>query len=297
MNLPADSEPAAALRPLQLDVVSVQSQVVYGRVGNNVAMHVFAERGLLAAAVPTVLLSNTPHYPSMHGGAVPADWFAGWLEDLVARDSVRQLRLVQMGYLGVAPQAEILVPWVQQRLQAADTPLRVHIDPVIGDHDVGVYVDPALVDIYRQQLLPLADGITPNGFELSQLAQAPVDTMDQVVAAARRLLQGRLQWVVATSAAPASWPAGRMKVALISADGHQVVEHPRVDAAPKGTGDLFSATLSAELLAGQDLETAVRKACQEVTEAVELTRRERSQELLLPVRNGQSSRAARTEGS
>lgn len=284
MNLPADPESAAALRPLQLDVVSVQSQVVYGRVGNNVAMHVFAGRGWLAAAVPTVLLSNTPHYPSMHGGAVPADWFAGWLEDLVARDSVRQLRLVQMGYLGVAPQAEILVPWVQERLQAAGAPLRVHIDPVIGDHDVGVYVDPALVDIYRQQLLPLADGITPNGFELSQLAQAPVDTVDEVVAAARRLLQGRLQWVVATSAAPASWPAGRMKVALISADGHRVVEHPRVDAAPKGTGDLFSATLSAELLAGQELEAAVRQACQEVTEAVELTRRERSQELLLPAR-------------
>lgn len=284
MNSPVDPEPADALHPLQLDVVSVQSQVIYGRVGNNVAMPVFAARGLQAAAVPTVLLSNTPHYPSMHGGAVPADWFAGWLDDLVARGSLQQLRLIQLGYLGVARQAEILLPWLQQRLQSGSGSLRVHIDPVIGDHDVGVYVDPALVDIYRRQLLPLAQGITPNGFELSQLAQAPVDTMDQVVAAARKLLQHGLQWVVATSAAPASWPEGRMKVAWVSADGYSVVEHPRVAAAPKGTGDLFSATLSAELLAGQALEAAVRKACQEVTEAVELTRREHSQELLLPAR-------------
>ena len=74
-----------ALRPLALDVVSVQSMVVYGRVGNNVAWPVLQRAGLEAAIVPTVLFSNTPHYASIHGGAIPDDWFAGYLADLEAR--------------------------------------------------------------------------------------------------------------------------------------------------------------------------------------------------------------------
>lgn len=280
MTASANAFAAPGLRPLPLNVVSVQSQVVYGRVGNNVALPTFAAHGLMAAGVPTVLLSNTPHYPSLHGGAVPIDWFAGWLDDLVARDSLQALRLVQLGYLGSAAQGQVLARWIEQRLAAAPE-LHVHIDPVIGDHDVGVYVDPQLVDTYRQHLLPLADGLTPNSFELGQLAQQPVDRMDEVVAAARALLHGRMQWVLVTSAAPAAWPSGRMQVALVTAAEVQVIEHERIDAAPKGTGDLFSATLSARLLAGQNLPDAARQACDAVVAAVRRTHAQASAELLL----------------
>ena len=99
---------APALRPLAIDVVSVQSQVVYGRVGNNVAMPALQAQGLAVAAVPTVILSNTPHYPSIHGGAVPTEWFEGYLADLSARGALQQLRAVVTGYLGGPEQAQAL---------------------------------------------------------------------------------------------------------------------------------------------------------------------------------------------
>ncbi|HMN21322.1 MAG TPA: pyridoxine/pyridoxal/pyridoxamine kinase [Ottowia sp.] len=277
----AETPDASALQPLQLDVVSVQSQVVYGRVGNNVALAAFQRHGLTAAAVPTVLLSNTPHYPTLHGGPPPDEWFAGWLEDLVARDCLRRLRLVQLGYLGRAAQAQVLGRWIAAR-RAALPDLNVLIDPVIGDADVGVYVDPALVQAYREELLGLATGLLPNSFELGTLTGAPVQTLEQVLAAARGLLQGRTRWVVVTSAAPREWPRGRMRVAVVSAHETQVIEHERVDAAPKGTGDLFSATLGARLLAGASLAEAAQAACDAVVAAVALTHRAGCAELLLP---------------
>ena len=281
MPEPAAEPRAATPQPLQLDVVSVQSLVVYGRVGNNVAMPTFQAAGLSAAAVPTVLLSNTPHYPSLHGGAVPTDWFAGWLDDLVARQCLARLRLVQLGYLGNVQQADALARWITAR-QAERPGLWVHIDPVIGDHDHGIYVDPALVQAYRQQLLPLADGLLPNGFELAALTGLPVGTLDETVTAARTLLRGRTRWVAVTSAAPASWRAGQMCVAVVTPGGARVIEHARVDAAPKGTGDLFSAALGAGLLAGLALDAAAQRACDAVVAAVALTQRRHCAELLLP---------------
>lgn len=276
-----DSSASAALHPLTIDVLSVQSQVVYGYVGNNVAVPTFAAHGLRVAALPTVLLSNTPHYPSIHGGAVPIEWFAGWLEDLQTRGALAHLRAIQLGYLGSTAQALVLATWIA-RLLAEQPDVQVHIDPVIGDHDHGVYVDAALVPIYQRQLLGVAHGLLPNSFELAQLAGHDVASMDDVVDAARTLLIGRTRWVVVTSAAPASWPHGRMRVAVVTADDVQTIEHTRIDAAPKGTGDLFSTTLTAELLAGTKLQNAAQRACDVVVAAVTLTHQQHSAELLLP---------------
>lgn len=273
--------PPAGTLPLPIDVVSVQSQVVYGRVGNNVALPTLAAYGLSTAAVPTVTLSNTPHYASLHGGATPDAWVAGWLDDLVARGSLERLRAVQSGYLGSAGQAQILAGWLRARL-AARPDLRVIVDPVIGDHDQGVYVDPALVDSLRSALLPLADGLTPNDFELAHLTGRPVGDLAATVAAAQSLLTGRTQWVAVTSAVPSAWAAGTMELVLVLRTGVHVLTHPHIDTGPKGTGDLFAAALVANWLRGVALPEAVALACQRVIDGLRMTRHAHCAELLLP---------------
>jgi pyridoxine kinase len=288
----------AALQPLALDLVSVQSQVVYGRVGHNVALPTLQALGLSVAAVPTVLLSNTPHYPTVHGGALPLAWFDGYLRDLDARGALHALRAILVGYLGSAQQADVLARWMQQLLDTRST-LRVVVDPVLGDHDHGLYVAPGLREAYRSGLLPLADGLTPNGFELAQLTGLAVDEVDGVVAAARTLLTGRTQWVAVTSAAPASWAPDEMLVVLVSRTQVTLVRHPRIAIAPKGTGDLFCAALTGHWLQGMPLPQAVARACSLVVQALRHTQQAGCAELLLPppvcgeAQNDTVARAAR----
>ena len=273
----------AALRPLQPDVVSVQSQVVYGSVGNNVAVPTLESLGLSVAAVPTVVFSNTPHYPTMHGGALPIAWFDGYLRDLSARGALQALRAVLVGYLGTPEQAEVLAHWTQALL-AERSGLHVVIDPVMGDLDHGVYVDAGMAEAYRRHLLPLAHGLTPNGFELAQLTDRPVDDVASVVSAARTLLTGRTQWVAVTSAAPDAAASGEMQVVLVTRAQAHVVTHARIDAVPKGTGDLFCAALTGHWLNGAPLPEAAARACQMVLQVLRDTERAQCAELLLPRR-------------
>lgn len=269
------------MKPLDINVVSVQSQVVYGRVGNNVAVPALEALGLSVAAVPTVVFSNTPHYPTIHGGALPTEWFEGYLQDLSARGALHALRTILAGYLGNPAQAQALARWMRALLkERAD--LRIVIDPVMGDHDHGIYVDPSLVDAYRRDLLPLADGLTPNGFELAHLTGLAVNDVESVITAARTLLMGRTQWVAVTSAAPDTWAQDEMQVVLVTRTQAEVIAHPHIHATPKGTGDLFCATLTGHWINGAGLSQAAAQACRQVVRALRHTEQARCAELLLP---------------
>lgn len=253
-------------KPLPIDVVSVQSQVVYGNVGNSVAVPVFQAGNLQVAPVPSIILSSTPHYPSVHGGAVPLDWFSGWLDDLFGTRALDVLKAVQIGYLGEPAQAGVLRSWLERVLELRPH-IIVNIDPVLGDEDTGIYTDPGMVSGWRS-LIPLATGLTPNAFELGVISGLPVSTTAEVQAAAQSMLTGNTQWVVATSAAPADWPEGQMQTVIATRKAVEVVWHERLDSAVKGTGDMFAAGLTRALLSGMALEDAVQTAAQRVALAL-----------------------------
>ncbi|AUT49293.1 pyridoxine/pyridoxal/pyridoxamine kinase [Achromobacter sp. AONIH1] len=267
--------PGAALpaATVQVDIISIQSQVVYGCVGNNAAMPVFRKAGWRALAVPTVILSNTPHYPTLHGGAVPMDWFDGLLQGLEDRGVTRVARAVVCGYLGQPAQADALARWLPA-LRAARPDIQVHIDPVMGDRNDGLYVNEGLVAQYRDLLVPHADGMTPNHFELELLVGRKLGSLDEVVAAARELIARGPRWIVATSAAPAQAEPGTLRLAVVTRDEVTVVSHPEIAIPPSvhGTGDVFMAAITAALLAGQPLAEAARDAARQVTEALARTR-------------------------
>ncbi len=270
----------AQLATLPVDVISIQSQVAYGCVGNSVAVPTLQSLGLNVVAVPTVLLSNVPHYDSVSGGPVPQEWFEGFLADIELRGALRHARAIQTGYLGSPQQAAALAAWLEP-ITAAQPKLLVVIDPVMGDHDSGLYVHPELPAALRDKLVRLANGLTPNAYELQQLVGRHLPTIDATVAAARELLVGRTEWVVVTSVAPEQSDRREERMAIVTASGERVVKHERVQSAAKGTGDLFSAALTAALLSGADLDHAVSIAHGRVVTVLERTARLGSAELVL----------------
>lgn len=249
-----------AFNPLPVDVISIQSQVAYGCVGNSVAVPTLQALGLNVVALPTVILSNVPHYDTLHGGPIPTDWFAGYLSDIERRRVLESARAVLVGYLGPPEQTAVLLAWLE-RVLPTHPELKLLLDPVMGDHDVGVYVHPKLPEVLRQRLVPMAHGLTPNSFEFEQLVGRPLPTLAETITAARRLLSATTEWIVVTSAAPAEAPSGQTQVAVVTADDAQVITHRLVETVAKGAGDLFTATLTGRLMLGDPLLSATRAAC------------------------------------
>lgn len=266
--------------PQQIDIISIQSQVVYGMVGNNAALPVLQAHGYNVCTVPTVYFSNTPLYPSLYGGIIPDDWFAGFLQALEQRGALKSCRHILLGYLGSPSQAAILADWLA-KVQCDYPHIAVQIDPVLGDSDCGLYVDAALAQVYRDSLRHLAQGMTPNHFELEYLCGKKLSSLEDTLAAAQSLLSERTQWLITTSAAPATWQNGEMQLLIVQKDQHEVQSHPYYQTLAQGTGDTFAASLAAHLLKGASLSQAAKLAAAQVVATVLRTNAAHSNELQL----------------
>jgi pyridoxine kinase len=236
-------------------VISIQSQVAFGHVGNSAAALPMRACGVEVVEVPTTLLSNHPHYPTMRGCILDPDLVADILTGLLERDMGTCASVILSGFMGRAETASAVAGFVR-RVRAVNPRLVYACDPVMGDSDLGHFADAPLREAFRDELVPLADVILPNAFELQTLSGIRVTGPDAVVEA-RTILDRPA--VVATSVPEPSRPT-RLATVTSTARGCATVEVDRLPVRPAGTGDLLAGLAVARLALGTELETAVARA-------------------------------------
>ena len=232
-----------------MTVISIQSQVAWGHVGNSAATLPIQLHGIDVVAVPTTLLSNRPGYPTIRGRVLDVQLVADLLRGIEERGAVESARMILSGYLGSADIAIEVADFVA-RAKAENPALLYCCDPVLGDRDRGMFVRPDIPPLVRDQLCPLADIITPNHFEFEFLCGTRVTTTDDVIAQARALMARGPATIVITSAELAGTPDGEIETLAIERTGAWRVRTPRVPISPSGTGDLFAALFVAARVRG-----------------------------------------------
>lgn len=241
-----------------VNVLSIQSSVVYGRVGNRAAVLSLERLGHDVWPVDTVAFSNHPAHGAFRGRIIPAAEVRELVEGLAARGVLERCDAVLSGYLG-DPATGSVVEDAVARVRAANPRTLYCCDPVIGEVGRGAYVRAGIRETFRDRLVPLADIVTPNPFELELLSGiAPVD-LPAARDAARTLLGRGPALVVATGLQLREAP-GQLAVLAATRDEAWLVRHPRRVVRVWGTGDAFAALFLGAYLPRRDARAALEHA-------------------------------------
>ena len=234
-----------------MSILSIQSSVAYGHVGNSAAVFPLQCLGQEVWPVDTVQFSNHTGYGRWRG-----DVFAAGHVREVVRGIEEQGRLgdcvaVLSGYLGDAEIGGAVVDAVAA-VRAANPVALYCCDPVIGDVGKGVFVREGVPEFLAEKAIPAADIVTPNQFELEMLTGMVAHTLDKAIAAADALRGRGPRMVVVTSLLRSEAPPGCIETLLATADGAWLVRTPlwALPFPPSGSGDVLSALFLGRLLSG-----------------------------------------------
>jgi pyridoxine kinase len=253
-----------------MTVISIQSQVAYGHVGNSAAMFPMQMHGIDVVAVPTVLLSNRPGYPTIRGRVLEAQLVADLLLGVEERGAVEASSMILSGYLGSPEIAAVVADFVT-RAKARNPKLSYCCDPVLGDRDRGLFVQAEIPPLVRDRLCPLADITTPNHFEFEWLCGAKAATIEELVAQAQTLISRGPSTIVVTSAELADTPDGQIETVAVERSRAWRVRTPKLPISPSGTGDLFAALLVSAHVRGSDTPDALGHAASAIFAVLERT--------------------------
>lgn len=258
-------------------VLSIQSQVIYGHVGNSAAQMALQRLGFECFAVPTVLFSNHPGHGSFTGERLGAENVQSLIDGVKKLGAFPDLKGVLSGYLGAPDHAGIVrqaVDAVRSERQGAPVALYC-CDPVIGDAHSGAYVADGIAERIKQDLVPIADILTPNSFELSYLSGIEVTNPESAVTAARKLSR---PLIVCTSV-PVS--ADRIGTVAITPSAAWLASTPVVEDPPHGVGDLFAAVFLGHMLYERPVQDALRRSVMSVDSLIRLSEGHPAKELLM----------------
>jgi pyridoxine kinase len=253
-------------------ILSIQSAVAYGHVGNSAAVFPLQRLGHEVWPVNTVLFSNHTGYDAWRGPMIAASDVHEVILGMEDRGALAQVDLVLSGYQGSPDIAAVILDAVD-RVRAANPAAAYACDPVMGNARSGCFVDPAIPAVIRDQVIPRADVITPNQFELAQLTgtsltgrfeDEPRPALDAVLEAADAARAMGPSTVLVTSVEHAGQPEDTLEMAVVTGHGAWTVRTPRLAMHANGSGDVTAALFSAHLFETGDPADALARTASSV---------------------------------
>lgn len=256
-------------------ILSIQSEVVYGHVGNGAARLALQRLAHEVFSIPTVIFSNHTGYGRYAGEPLPAGQIAALIEALDAQGILKGVSAVLSGYLGSADQAAVIAEAVE-RVKAANPNAIYCCDPVAGDLPGGAFVSDEVAGGIAARLLPIADIATPNVYELGRFTDRTVEDPQTAIEAARTLGPA----IVLCTSVPSREP-DRIATMAITAEAAWLTETPRRERVPHGLGDLMCALFLGQWLRSRDIPGALGLATSSVDAILRASVRAGSDELLM----------------
>jgi pyridoxine kinase len=261
-------------------VLSIQSQVAYGHVGNSAAVLPLQRLGFDVFPLNTVQLAHHPGYGAWRGHKLRPEQLGEILGGLEQRGVLDRCVAVLSGYLGDPGMADVVARAVEA-VRGARPKAPYLCDPVIGDDDPGVFVSAGVPEAVRKRLVPLADLVVPNRFELAHLTGRQVESLDDALAAATELRARGPRLVIVTGLSLPDRP-GELAVLADMADEAWLVSTPQLPLAiGGGTGDAFSALFLGHYLRAAEPRAGLEQAVAAMFALVERTCAAGAEELAL----------------
>lgn len=263
-----------------MNILSIQSHVAYGHVGNSAAVFPLQRIGVEVWPVHTVQFSNHTGYGAWRGRAFSGEAIRAVVEGIDERGVLGECDGVISGYLGSADIGEAVVDTVG-RVKGANPAARYCCDPVIGDFGRGVFVRRGVPELIRERALPIADFVTPNQFELDFLTARTTATLAEALAAVDALHALGPRVVLVTSLRLDDTPADALD--LVASDGidRYRLRTPLLPLTINGAGDLIAALFFAHHLSTGSAAEALSLAASSLFGVLSRTAEQGSREMLL----------------
>src|SRR6476661_769514 len=192
-------------------ILSIQSSVAYGHVGNSAAVFPLQRLGVEVWPVHTVHFSNHTGYGEWRGPLMPADDVRAVIQGVEERGAFPNVAAVLSGYQGGEEIGDVILDAVA-KVKAANPDAIYACDPVMGNAKSGCFVHPAIPVLLRERVVPAADVITPNQFELGFLTETAPQTLEEILASADLARKMGPSTVLVTSVERADRPEGTIEM-------------------------------------------------------------------------------------
>jgi len=269
---------------LTMNILSIQSWVAYGHVGNASAVFPLQRLGAEVWAINTVQFSNHPGYGAWTGQVFTGAAVRDLVDGIAARGVLPSCDAILSGYMGDPGIGDAILDAVA-RVRAENPAALYCCDPVIGDHGCGVFVRPGIPELMRDRAVPAADLLTPNQFELEHLTGLSCRTIDDAGHAVSQLRSmmapGGRKIVLVTSLRTSDTPPDMVDMLAADSEGTYLLRTPLLPLSVNGAGDAIAALFLFHYFLTRQIHAALEAAGSAVHGLLRRTAEAGSREILI----------------